>query len=398
MGPLFGQLPEHDRNRLSYILAKLDSNSTPQAVSSEESRYRVRPEAGEWLHSRIILFLLRDVFGCADLGRCEKVLFRCPLVFDGIPMMVVCSKLGLSVRVAENSVNGLADAEAAVRDLFRQLQKAMPIVEKHLLGPLIEKQMSSGNVTIDNRYSWFRDMYGYFRKKSERCVERAECRQYAEYDGNVNVFSDHIDRLNEKYNFRLKGSYFASAAVMAYFSALEHLLVIALALTDFDPSKESLARFIGDRWSDKFRRVADIGNDSDAKACYDKLHAIAENVRNPDAHGGFDHSQSRFHVHVPYIGAVPAQLSKAGNYAPFDLAIALKPIEDSHWVLLDGVDNWFQSGSLRFATALAESGLDIMFDTESRAELTAAAVDSKTFRSYLEALSYEADRAANMEW
>ena len=243
-------------------------------------------------------------------------------------------------------------------------------------------------------------MYDYFRNQSEDYAGNAnnksvEADKSKDFEGRLEAYTrDH----NRKVDLRLKSAYFASAGILAYFSALEHFLVVALAFTDFRPSVEKLSVFVGDRWADKFRRVADISVDADAKRCYDTLHCIADEVRNPDAHGGFDHKQSRFHVHLPGVGAVPARLSQANEDYPFSLSVALKPIENSNWDLLDEVDDWLRSGSLRFATMLAESGLHIAFDAQSRQELSDATDSGETFRQYLDALGYETDRAVNMDW
>jgi len=70
------------------------------------------------------------------------------------------------------------------------------------------------------------------------------------------------------------------ACVNAFFSLLEHRLVLVLPFIDFDPADGALTAFIGARWGDKFRRVFDVASDSTAHAIYDRLHRIAEAYRN----------------------------------------------------------------------------------------------------------------------
>ena len=400
MGPRFAHLPSHGRHKIKHIVADLDSKPDLESFPVHALPYRVAPEESELIQSRLLLYLIRDVLGCADLGRSEKVLYRCPLIFKSIPMMIVHEKFGLRVYVSNDGVNGQSQAEEVVAGLFKRLRSAMRIVEKHLLVPLIAQQEDKGNITIENRYLWFRDMYDYFRKKSEHYADNAN-NKVAKFDNSKDFkgsFEAYIRDHNCKVNLGLKSAYFASAGILAYFSALEHLLVVALAVTDFQPSAEKLSKFVGNRWADKFRRVADISVDADAKRCYDILYYIAEKVRNPNAHGGFDHQQSLFHMHLPGIGAVPARLSQANEDFRFDLSLSLKLMKKSNWDLLDDVDHWLRSGSLRFATMLAESGLHVAFDARSRKELSDATNSRRAFRQYLDALSYETDRAANMDW
>ena len=152
MGPRFANLPSHSRDKLTHIVADMDSKPDFEAFPFHALQYQVSPEESELIHSRLLLYLIRDVLGCVDLGRSEKVLYRCPLVFKSIPMMIVYEKFGLRVYVSNDGVNGQGRAEEIVAGLFKRLRSAMRIVEKHLLVPLIAQQEGKGNITIENKY------------------------------------------------------------------------------------------------------------------------------------------------------------------------------------------------------------------------------------------------------
>ena len=81
------------------------------------------------------------------------------------------------------------------------------------------------------------------------------------------------------------GAWEAIAAVGAYFSLLEHESVLVSAFADVTPGGGALLSFIGDWWSDKFRRLFDMG-DAATNRVHQHLHEIAETYRNPYSHGG----------------------------------------------------------------------------------------------------------------
>ena len=67
----------------------------------------------------------------------------------------------------------------------------------------------------------------------------------------------------------------------AYFSRLEHVLVLLLAFGDYDPQSDDLARFIGMIWSDKFKRLLKVDSDLNKKRIYDDLRHIKEYILIP---------------------------------------------------------------------------------------------------------------------
>ena len=107
---------------------------------------------------------------------------------------------------------------------------------------------------------------------------------------------------NGKARMQLNSFHDMIAAISAYVSLLEHDLVLALAFSDFDPSKEDLTVMIGSRWGEKWGRI--LGKEGEAGRYWQRLFDVVERWRNPYSHGGFEkgHGATIF-LHTPGVNA-----------------------------------------------------------------------------------------------
>jgi hypothetical protein len=141
-----------------------------------------------------------------------------------------------------------------------------------------------------------------------------------------------------------------------------------------------------------------VGADPIAKAHFDSLHGISEEVRNTYGHGGFDKKGATVYFHVERLGALPAVLSDVTESPHFSFL----PVESHAYAdicaVFDDVDRWLNESS-RTCNAMTwiRSGLDIRFDPEFRAMLAVAEAESD-FDTFLEYHSDMDDQAANMDW
>ena len=115
-----------------------------------------------------------------------------------------------------------------------------------------------------------------------------------------------------------RGAWETIAAVNAYFSLLEHEMVLLFAFTDLDPTDGALQTLIGDRWGLKFKCLFDI-SDRSTKCVYEALRKVAETYRNPYSHGGFEKGSAVLWFHVPGVAAMPARLSDYRDSPHFEL-------------------------------------------------------------------------------
>jgi hypothetical protein len=223
----------------------------------------------------LVYFAFVEIVGCEDLGREERQAWAIPFEFRGMPFELLLGKYGLELSVYEEPGKG-ADARL-IEQMIRQLSRSLRVLEKHVFAPYAVKQISMGNVTVRNQLGSLKSLYGYFRQGAAESFA-GKGRLKSAPDGGI------FRRTTEQ----MEGFFNTVAMVNAYFSVLEHTLVLVLPCTDFDPVNEGLTKFIGKRWREKFQRVYEINKDATAKKLYDRLHHISDQYRNTYAHGGFD--------------------------------------------------------------------------------------------------------------
>lgn len=344
----------------------------------------------------LVLLLLTQGLGFVNRGIDEKTAWQVPIGFRGHRVTVASQKFGLRLYVAPNE-GSEESAEDIGTEVVRRIRKGLQIFERDALPSLVRMQVDAGNLTIANRVVSQTAMYAYFREAAEerfRYAEQVEPVEAGESDSVTGVFTG-IEKIYENQEI---GSWNAIAAVNAYFSRLEHELVLLLAFTGFDPSGGALEAFIGDHWGSKFKQLFEISSDGVAKRIYDRLHEIAETFRNPYAHGGFDKSRSALWFHLDGIGAVPARLSDVRSSPHFELF----PIQTEGFAeicaTLDETDAWLREGRFGAAFEWIDSHLDVAYDEESRRQYRRMMEDPEYRRERIARTSHEVDRATNMDW
>jgi hypothetical protein len=356
---------------------------------------------GEPFEPWVLRFMLVDVIGCQDFGRSEKVAWVCQVVMDGIPIEFSFRKFGLG-----GVVGGSADqtaAEGVVGDCLRRLRAALPLVERKLIQPTIKKAMDAERVTISNQFSYFSEMYDHLRGLSEQSARDATHLKPVTTtfpDGSSTSFPA-VERARE-------AEFEAYGALFALFSMLEHLLVIEMSFRKFGIADENLADFLRLSWSEKFKRVVDI-SDRQAKHVYNVLKALADENRNPAAHGGIDRSSTNLAIHLDGYGAVPVGVHPRSSLPTYtfhpQLPHEVSPfatleglgVGKSGWGAIDEVVAWLRAGPLSAAYEYGTSGLPILLDASSRSEAHAARA-SGALEELLDRRGWLVDRAANMDW
>ena len=389
-------IPPHALLKLQRVLAAItpwDDHQGFARAGGPSWRAKVLDPPAPWL----ILFVLRDVVGCSDLGRHEKLSFEVPLRLDDRRMTVTLEKFGVRVYVGRDCARDEDAVQQAADALMERIRRAVPLLEKHVLRPIAEERLRHGHVTIDNRFQHHLDMYECFRARAKSLATEAETATEPPPDRGEGLMGPFLSFRSLRWELRRNAGFDAAAAVAAFFSLLEHLLVFQLAF-DFDSKVDDLEKSVGDDWAAKFRRVLDITN-TEAKQHYDALREVAQQVRNPAMHGGFDRRQSRFHFHLEGVGAVPAQLSQARDGTDYWFLDDPHPAEGAEvWDVINAFFRWAMFGPLGYAWALAVGGFDVAFDEQSRARLVEAAQTPEQFHAYLESRAHWETNAVNMDW
>ena len=390
------ELPEEVRERLALALKDFGA---PARDRTGEAQFLRIPVAPQLLPLPVVATLVLEERGAEYLPRGDKTAWEMAFRYSGVHCTLALQKFGLRLYVDADAVSP-DDAPDFAAQLVGKLQKGVRLIEKPVLRPLADKQLEDGNVTIANQTGWLRGTYEHF-VAAARIAFAADVKlvKPKETEGKGPLESLGIlDALSKEMNRSTVGAYNTLAAVNAYFSLLEHKLVLVLPFVGFEPSGGALATFIGDRWGDKIKKVFNVDNDSDASRHYNRLHEIAETYRNTYAHGGFDKEGAAVWVHLPDLGAVPARLSDIREAPHFELFPVDEKNLDEITQAFDEVDEWLLTAKTKYGIRFAAAGLDVMYDERSRRQYAEAMTDNEEFERFLDASSRMQDDIANFDF
>ncbi|MBA4180795.1 MAG: hypothetical protein C0506_09425 [Anaerolinea sp.] len=363
----------------------------PEVIESE-------PPGGKWVGHTIgvneiaipdlVLFTCTRLLGFRSSRPREKMRWQISGRFGSTVAVLVLEKFGLRLYVPSGT------PEEDVNNVRKLIQKAAKVALPHLRA-LAEVAISAGHVTIENRLGRFDGSYRYFRRAAERAYEQKQ-------EPPVILKSDESGTPTawtfSPFANVTEGGYLAGAMLEAYFSKLEHLLVLVLPFVDFAPDNGALTRFVGDTWDSKFKTVFDINADRGAHTAYRTLRQLMDELRNPQAHGGFEKRGASFFFHADGATcALPAKLS-AYSATPEMLVSNIPPATfKSICERIDEVDQLLAQSRIRFGLMFAESGLDPVFSPEARNLYRQAMQSEDGFPDFLDWQGRMQDDYANMD-
>jgi hypothetical protein len=400
-GPRLLAQSQEVRDRVARCLRGFSAPTTGRPAPGA-SAFGVKVPWGRPLDPWAIRFFIVDVVGGQDVGRDEKQAWAAPLEVDGSLIWFAFRKFGVSATVygAETEVA----AAGIVTGCMQRMAKAIPVVTRDLVGPLIAEAVTQGAFTVPNKFGYFHGMYAHLRSLSEETAAKAAVTKPVHETHGDGGTSTHFPAavLARNAEFEAVGSLFA------FFGLLEHLLVIGLAFTEYDPLQEPFGDFLRMNWGEKFKRVVGL-KDKDDKLIYDMLKLLADENRNPSAHGGVDRNVTNIHVHLVGYGAVPTGVTATSQRPTYtfepELPTSVFPFADYHvlggsvngWEAVDKVLAWMRSGPLADAFTYGESTLPVWFDDDSRKALHSASAAGE-LEEFMDRRSFMIDQASNMDW
>lgn len=333
---------------------------------------------------RLVEWVLGWALGAPRHGKDEKRAWVIPFTYEGASYSLGLYKFGLRLFVPAGTPTDISGL------IIRKIDRAVRVVEGDLLTPWVEQQVRAGHVTVENQYHLFHNMYWHFRAQAESHNEPPA-------EAATDVVTDLAARLNAQWQQEESRFHATVAMLTAYFSLLEHLLVILAPFVNPDAARDPEA-LIRNRWRDKFRALFDITADPDAKRIHDALFEIAEEYRNTYDHGGFGKKRGSMWIHLPGGSPVPATLSEGRQRFQTTFFPVAEPQLTQILKVLDDADAWLCEGPASYGMLFADSGIDVAFDTDWIAKTRAEMTSMDEFGNYLEGLSRWLDNQANMDW
>jgi hypothetical protein len=186
--------------------------------------------------------------------------------------------------------------------------------------------------------------------------------------------------------------------VDAFFSRLEHMLVLLRAFCGAPMRDEELTALLGMAWDDKVKVLVDV-DDWSMQKLYSDLKLIKDRVRNPFAHGGAEKDGGSLFVHIPTVGAMPANFTKIRDSVRFNFIPVDNDDQGSACAVFDAFDRAIREGPLKGAQDLVENGIDPSFAAEKLLTYKEIVEGSVKLREiWCQRWHYENDRHANMDY
>ncbi len=260
-----------------------------------------------------------------------------------------------------------------VTDFIAIVGKASQVFGSRVVSGLVDDQVDAGNVTLVNQNGRLRGGYQFFRWQGNAFIDGHGDVAVKQEMVDVAIRAAGGDPATSSYFLPLfvpvNIGYCLTAMASAYFSWLEHVLVLALPFAPhWDPKEKPITKIIGDSWSNKWRFIFrdTMGDDtSGAKKTFDLLIPAAEQFRNLDAHGGFGKRDQSLLVHTP-VGPLPARLTKGAKTIKAAIISEAPSTFPDACDLFDQVDAFLRNGPISEAMLWIEGGLQVPFDADHR--------------------------------
>jgi hypothetical protein len=323
--------------------------------------------------------------GFAWSGHGEKVRWSVYVRIAGEPVIFEHRKFGFTILRRTGS-------PLTIERIRGQIHAALKILEGALEG-LAQSQIELGHVTVANRFSEFYGRYQFFREHADQRFSAA-AGQVAEPGQ-----SSFVEVVNTRLRANREGFFYSTAMIDAYFSCLEHRLILIRAFIGRPLAPGELLALLAAKWDDKLKDVLDVVGQRANELLLGRLRDIKERIRNPFAHGGVENDRGSLFFHLPTVGAIPANFSRFRNSVQFNFNPIGADDHDGACRVFDELDVALESGPLAGPHRLMTSGMDPAFDAATLAEYarTIAAGDDD-IEQYIEHWAENWERHANMDY
>jgi len=353
------------------------------------------PEPSLFPVPELVLFGLRNMLGFRWSGPWEKVRWTVYATVDDEPFAFALQKFGFRI---------LSRPEVPRKLLARvtgQLSSSLKLLEP-LLKIYAEEQIASGNLTLENRMSLYDRRYAYFRQLADQAFAfepKVRKDSPKKQKDDLKIFETFNEQMNLKADAEHRGFFASGAMVDAWFSRLEHRMLLLRAFLGQPMQTGAFNTFLTSRWDDRLVALFEGELDDRAGALLGELRNVKASIRNPLAHGGVENDGGAFYFHLPGVGAIPANLSRYRGR----LRMSFVPIPASAHAetcaLFDAVDELLSKGPFQLANEFVRWGIDPQFDAETVAAYGGAIAEgADAVEALVERLSREWERHTNMDY
>lgn len=332
-------------------------------------------------------FLFVDLLGFKNLGQFEKISWSIPIDYKGVAFLIEHRKMGLGV-FARDAKSQEEDAREIVKRIHKAVKMARPYFEWRALEAAKQSQLNVKNHhrRLFDKLEYFLELY---KKTSQEAEERSD-EKVVEKHGNGTSISIPAFKL------RRNAEWLALSALDSFFSWTEHVFIHLAILNGKVVSGENVADLADNDWAVKFKEAVDIDSEG-TKEFYDQLIIVKRQLRNYMTHGAFGKKGEAFNFHSG-AGAVPLLLPHQKGSVRFSFYGDLGFNEQEVVELIQRFIIHLWSGERAPAKLYIESDLPLILTMAKDGSYSSAMESVEEMESFVDHLSWEHDRAANMDW
>lgn len=397
---------EYTRNAALAVLGDIKPAGQPQGDDEAHALMMAsRTHGGRDLPPYyLVYFLLVDLLGFANLGQWEKVAWIVPIRYSGQLYSIEHRKMGLGVfaptykkdlkKVGRAITSGTPsdEAEQHATEICELIKKAVEKAEPYFEW-LAEQAAGGSKLNVTNNSDWLFERYEYLRDEYKRLENEFERRKD---ECNVNEYPDGgLVSALAAYEIRRHSEWMGQAAIDSFFSWTEHAFIHIAILKGVLRTGDEVAELAAGDWKAKFKAALPT-DDAAIKRRYDVLLDLRAQIRNYMAHGAFGKRGQAFRFHSG-AGAVPVLLTKRQQHR---YTLSGNP-SFGEKAALDEIDDFIRylySTDVAIALECVQSGLASVLTYVADGTYARAMNTMESMKEFVEYMSHQADRSADMDW
>lgn len=353
-----------------------------------------RTKSGQGLPAYyLVYFLLVELLKFPHGGRGEKVAWTIPVDFDGNLALIEHRKLGLGVFSAATPEDELV-AERIVNAIQRGVK-----VAKSFFDHLATEAVHNSKLNVKNNCAWLFSRYEYLRDQFREKASSAEARK-GEVERTEETLADGTKVVSSwmpAFALRQEAGWLGIAAIEAFFSWTEHVLIHIAILQGKLKSGQEVADLAAAEWSEKVKVAIGL-DDAKVKSLFDELLTIRRQIRNYMAHGAFGKHGEAFEFHSS-AGAVPVNLTDPDGRDGFSMWFGMSFDEAGAIETAESfIEKLWEGERAPARIYLQEAALPIILTYASDGTYDRAMASGDDMESFIDGLTHEMDNAANMDW
>lgn len=316
----------------------------------------------------------------------EKIRWMIPMVFEGTECALVNGKMGMSVRVSKDSVKAEFPNRVALK--ATKIQKAM----SKILAPHLANQINEGRVAIKSRRFLLRSKYEYFRSNAEALVQQIQSLEPPSKSGKE-LFRGISQYMNENTRLQREMFYNVHAALDAYFTWTEHLMLLALPLIWGNEIR--VKDFASMPWKTKIIRFFSKPAHNKIQKQINAIRIIKEEYRNAITHGFLDREDLGYYAEIPQYGFVPIRFEALTASINDWLPVTSDSI-DKIWQQIDAFDKVFME-ELQLPIMYLDKNLTVYYSPEWVSAYQSAMTSIEAMEKFAREMGNLEDQRINYE-